>query len=316
MAKTLNILFLAAAKRLSLFERFQAACRLEGVDCRLFSYETSTQVPVAQVASVIEGKSWDDPALAADVREIVAKNQIHIIVPCVNRAVWLLSQWAADLERMGCFVVTSDEEVCRIFDSKRLTEEWFLRNGVQTPKWSPNSPLPWLLKPTFGAAARGQIHLNSREEFEKIRASVNLDDYVLQPFISGVEYTVDSYVSRACEVLGCVPRLRLAVADGEVVRSRTEEVPGLVERCKFILSHARFRGPITLQAIMADSQFWFLEINPRFGGGVILSIEAGADYPRLCVREALGRPVSAVEWRKGILMTRAYREMFFKEDQA
>ncbi len=78
--------------------------------------------------------------------------------------------------------------------------------------------------------------------------------------------------------------------------------------------HTRgFLGPITLQAIEGAGDPWFIEINPRFGGGVILSIEAGADYPRLLIREALGRPVEPVEWREGVLMTRAFREVFHEE---
>jgi carbamoyl-phosphate synthase large subunit len=280
---------------------------------QLFSYETAERVPVAQVATVLPGKLWDDPELAQDVARIVGRHQIHLIVPCVNRAALLLSRWAGDLRQQGCAAVVSDEEVCSTFDNKRLTEQWFLQHGVSTPLWSEQSPLPWLLKPIFGAASRGHIRIESRDDFARLRGSLDMNDYVLQPIVKGVEYTVDGYVSRSGEILGCVTRSRLAVADGEVVRSQTERVQELVRQSEALLRQGKFCGPITLQAIQAEGEFWFLEINPRLGGGVILSIAAGADYPRLCVREALGRAVAPVSWREGLLMTRAYREVFFEK---
>jgi carbamoylphosphate synthase large subunit len=77
-----------------------------------------------------------------------------------------------------------------------------------------------------------------------------------------------------------------------------------------ILAAGGFEGPITFQAIERDGRCWFIEGNLRFGGGVIVSIEAGADFAWLLVREALGRSVEPVSWREGVLMTRAYREVF------
>jgi carbamoyl-phosphate synthase large subunit len=312
MDNTFTVLFLAAGKRLSLFERFQLACRQEGVDPRLASYETTVHVPVAQVSSVVPGKSWDDPALKEDIQQIVKRQQVKLVIPCVNRAAVLLGQWANELQNLGCTVVASDADICRTFDNKRLAEQWFVDHGVLTPRWTRESPWPWIIKPVFGAASRGQFLVHSSEEFDRLSASLNLEEYLIQPFVPGVEYTVDAYVSRSHETLGCVPRRRLQVVDGEVVRSVTERNEGLIQDCQRILNRGGFRGPITLQAIEQEGRFWFLEINPRFGGGVILSMQAGAEYARLCVREALGRPVEPVTWRAGVLMTRAYREIFFE----
>jgi carbamoyl-phosphate synthase large subunit len=49
-------------------------------------------------------------------------------------------------------------------------------------------------------------------------------------------------------------------------------------------------GVITLQLFITDDgHVKFIEINPRFGGGVPLSIKAGADFPKWILRELLGQ---------------------------
>ena len=49
-------------------------------------------------------------------------------------------------------------------------------------------------------------------------------------------------------------------------------------------------GVITLQLFLtADDKVKFIEINPRFGGGVPLSIKAGANFPKWILQELLGR---------------------------
>ena len=81
-----------------------------------------------------------------------------------------------------------------------------------------------------------------------------------------------------------VPRVRLEVRSGEVVKSRTVK-QGLVIRETMVLLEALKRegsvaGPLTVQCFLSDNEgeISFIEINPRFGGGVPLSFAAGADY--------------------------------------
>ncbi|GAI75744.1 unnamed protein product, partial [marine sediment metagenome] len=52
-------------------------------------------------------------------------------------------------------------------------------------------------------------------------------------------------------------------------------------------------GVITLQLFLTgDDKVKFIEINPRFGGGVPLSIKAGANFPKWILQELLASKVS------------------------
>ncbi|MCK5472830.1 MAG: ATP-grasp domain-containing protein, partial [Planctomycetes bacterium] len=49
-------------------------------------------------------------------------------------------------------------------------------------------------------------------------------------------------------------------------------------------------GIITLQLFLTeDGRMKFIEVNPRFGGGVPLSIKAGANFPKWLLREMAGK---------------------------
>jgi len=311
--ETLRILFLGAAKRLSLFERFAAACREENTDLEILSYEDSHAVPVVALAKVIVGPRWDSPEFEPHLLSTLLEYSVRVVIPCMDAATVALSRAAPAVTATGCWSVVSSIEICSACENKVLAQRWFAEHDVRTPIWAPETPFPWMVKHVHGYGSRRQFLVHSKSEFDALKTRVPLEDYLVQPFVEGPEFTIDAYVSREGEVLGCVSRRRLEVAAGEVVRSVTERRPAILDEASRVLHTRGFLGPITLQAIEGAGGPWFIEINPRFGGGVILSIEAGADYPRFLIREALGRPVAPVEWREGVLMTRAFREVFHEE---
>ena len=58
-----------------------------------------------------------------------------------------------------------------------------------------------------------------------------------------------------------------------------------------------------------------MEINPRLGGGVITSIEAGADIPTYILKEYMGEAITpCTNWKANTLMTRYTKEVIFYAD--
>ena len=62
----------------------------------------------------------------------------------------------------------------------------------------------------------------------------------------------------------------------------------------------------------ANGKVYIFEINLRFGGGVPLSIAAGANLPRYVLEETLGLPVSAKlgQFKPNLLMLRYDQAVF------
>jgi carbamoyl-phosphate synthase large subunit len=114
-----------------------------------------------------------------------------------------------------------------------------------------------------------------------------------------------------------VPRKRLEVRRGEVSKgiiSKDARVIAVGNRVVDVLGECR--GVVTVQCMLTpESRVRVIEINPRFGGGVPLAIEAGADLPRWLMAEHLERPVTIdpLGYRDGLAMLR-YDQSVFVDD--
>jgi carbamoyl-phosphate synthase large subunit len=300
-----NILFLGAGKRYSLFERFYKAAREEDIPLSLYTYELMPYVHVSPISTVLEGVRFDSPDFIDDLKFIVESYEIQMIIPCMDSATVALSKLGLPQ------AIVSDIALCEIFNDKKATTAWFKRHGIKTPAIEPHIFLnqKTIVKDRFGYGSRNQIVVDNYTDYEVNKSKLTPGDYIFQQFIEGPEFTIDAYVDREGQYY-ISSRKRLLVSRGEVENSVTAFEPDLHVACQKILSIPGFRGPITLQAIKKDEEFWFIEINPRFGGGCILSIEAGMDTPRWLLREYIGKPIEPTLIKENLLMLRSSRETF------
>jgi carbamoyl-phosphate synthase large subunit len=79
------------------------------------------------------------------------------------------------------------------------------------------------------------------------------------------------------------------VSKGQVVKH-----PAIMrEAARLVETLGAGPGVITLQLFLTgDGKVKFIEINPRFGGGVPLSIKAGANFPKWIIQELLASKVN------------------------
>ena len=83
-------------------------------------------------------------------------------------------------------------------------------------------------------------------------------------------------------------------------------------------------GLITLQLFQTPrGKLKFVEINPRFGGGVPLSIQAGANFPKWILQEMLGKPLGGKKanipfdgFKDGLVMLRYDGEVWLENPKS
>jgi carbamoyl-phosphate synthase large subunit len=308
--KSIRMLFLGGARRISLAERFLDAAKRLNMEMTFYSYELNQYVPIASVAEIIVGLKWDDPKILEDLSEVIKKLSINIIIPSLDPATLIAAQLK---ERFAdVFIPVSSYNDCDTFFDKQKANTWFIENRFQIPEI--NNALPFIAKPKGGSASKGIIVVASEMEKTFFYEKYDASDYAIQRFINGEEYTIDCYVSMKRHILCVVPRKRIEVVSGEATRTITIRDEGIVELSRNILEKSKLIGPITIQCIkeMSTGNIFFIEINPRFGGGVICAIEAGADIPYLLLCDYSGNYLEPISnWQENVLMTRCYRETFF-----
>lgn len=320
MNSELNILFLGGAKRVSLAECFINTGRRKGLDIHIFSYELTQYVPICTVGTIINGFKWDDLRIFDHLLEIIIKYKINIIFPLVDPAITIASRLKYLSPKI--FIPCSDFDICNIMFDKKKAALWFSESDFPVPKdYSCEKEIdkyPVILKPQTGSASKGIKVIYNPIEFKEFEIQHDIEHYFIQQYFSpSTEYTVDCYVNKENEIISVVPRIRLEVAGGEVTKTITEKNLFLIELSKKILNKGQFQGPITIQFIkdIISGEMFVLEINPRFGGGVIASILAGADIISSIIEEHSGihtKIISTEKWNDKTLMTRYFKEVIFQ----
>jgi carbamoyl-phosphate synthase large subunit len=304
----INILFLGGAKRVSLAERFIEAGDLLGYEVFVLGYELEAYVPLAAIGKIIIGKKWNDPELLSHLNSTIAEFQIDIILPFVDPATIILSKFKPENPRT--FIPVSSAETCKIFFDKILANRWFIENTFPVPGFDEQFPL--IAKPAKGSASQGLIFIESNSDFIDFQKKYDSSSYLIQKKIIGNEYTVDCYVGKDREIKSVIPRIRIETTGGEVSRSKTIFHSEIIRISNEILKKASFSGPITIQFLKDEKGIYLMEINPRFGGGVIASIEAGANIPLFVLKDFLNLDIEPIkDFIENRLMVRANREFFF-----
>lgn len=309
----INVLFLGGAKRVSLAERFINVGREYNTEVKIFSYELQEQVPIACIAKVIIGLKWNDSSIFNHLKAVIQANSINIVLPFVDPAVEICSLLKKQIGN-SVNIPVSSEIICKTMFEKKKAAKWFEKQSLPTPNTFEvnNIKYPAILKPNTGSAAKGILIINNEYELKNVP---NINEYLIQEYIANnIEYTVDAFVSKKREVVTTVPRIRLETAGGEAIRSITICDNFIISLSNKILQLDEFYGPITIQFIrdVNNQQLYIMEINPRLGGGVILSIEAGANIPEMIIKDYLDIPIQkCTNWKSGVLMTRYFKEVFY-----
>jgi carbamoyl-phosphate synthase large subunit len=141
---------------------------------------------------------------------------------------------------------------------------------------------------------------------------------ILQEFIAGSEITTDLICDVNGDVLGIVSRKRIEVKSGEVLKGVTIYDRRIVDACLLIAKELPVIGPITIQCINCENKLYFTEINARLGGGIPLSIAAGANSPQWLLARAanIAIDIPAIgSYQTGLYLTRYNESFFLSEEQ-
>ena len=231
-------------------------------------------------------------------------------------------------EASGCRVLVSDPEVVDVCQDKRRTFAFLKANGFDAPVTQSvrralaadrNGQLAWpcFLKPWDGHAGKHNAVVRDRRELQFF--AKRIPNAICQELVEGIEYTCDVYVDFQKRVRCVVPRQRIEVRSGEVSKGRIvknarimDEVARVIERL------GAGPGVITLQLFRTKrDRLKIIEINPRFGGGVPLSIQAGADFPRWILQELAGRRprIGFDAFQDGLTMLRYDAEVWLESSE-
>lgn len=277
----MRILFTGVGRRIELIQAFRNASLVLHKDLKIYGAEMSGTAPALAYCDfsryVVSMRSTE---YIDNLLSVCLNDRIDLLIPTIDTDLLVLSENREKFEAQGTRVLISAPEMIRICRDKNDTSRFFEECGLHAPMpvkdWKEyNSGYPAFIKPKDGSSSINAFSAHTEDEL-KIYAQ-QIGDYVIQPYVSGHEYTIDIFCDWSGNPISIVPRERLQIRAGEVLKTRIDMDKTMIEESKTLCKAFKPCGPMTVQLIRDNRNIdWFIEINPRFGGGAPLSMQAGA----------------------------------------
>lgn len=321
------VLFTCIGRRVSLLRAFQKAAAELRLPVRFCGTDVTRLSPAFQLCdeSLLVSRTTQ-PEYIDQLLAIVRRLGVSLLVPTVDLDLRLLAESKPRFTELGCRVLVSDPDVIDACQDKRRTFEFLTHNGFDSPatmsvraalaadrrgelKW------PCFLKRWDGYAGLDNAVAHDRSELRFFARRI--PNPICQEYVEGEEYTCDVYVDFETRVRCVVPRLRIEVRSGEVSKSRVVKDSRIMAQARRVVELlGAGPGVITVQLFRTkDGRLRFNEINPRFGGGAPLSIQAGADFPKWILQELRGKEpqIAPGGFTNGLTMLRYDDEVWVQD---
>lgn len=289
----MNILLTAIGKRVQLIKHLKRSSKVFGTDI-------SEDAPAS---AFVDGfyivPTYDDGKYVEKLLEICKKEKINMLIPLFEIEYKILCSYRKEFKKINTILLLSNADVINCCNDKWETYKFFNSNGIKTPNsFIPqnipdNLDFPLIIKPRDGMGSSNVFLAHDIEDYNFYIKKVN--NAIIQKYIKGTEYTIDVLCDLDGKIISIVPRKRIEVRAGEVTKSRTVKDEKIINKTFDLCRKLRGIGPLTIQCIKdKNDDIYFIEINPRFGGGVPLTFEAGVDYGKMFKRIELGENIQPI----------------------
>jgi len=266
----------------------------------------------------------DYPQFPQVLMGLCKKEKVDYLVPTVTPEFFPIAEHANEFHELGVKILMSNTESVEKTYNKLLTSKELARANIPAPKFGDPSTesidslvdrvgFPMFLKPIRGSGSRGTSKVMDREDLEFVlkRAS----GLIAQEFLDGTEYTVDCLYDENSSLIAHVPRERIEVKAGYSVKGVTVKNSAMEKVSARIGKKFKLQYAACIQYIVGnDGTPKVVEINPRFSGGLSLSIEAsGINIPDVALRMLEGETFERLIYNEGVQMTRHFTDIYISD---
>lgn len=275
-----NVLVTSASKKIGLLKAIKKAANKISNEIKIFAGDTNPNALCKYFSDDFYLMPMTINSSKSDILKWCKKNNISAIVPTRDGELLFWANWKLDLLNNGIRVMVSGLQSVEICLDKLLFSSYCLKLNLPAI----NSDLRvdncdsncYVVKERYGAGSFS-IAINVNKE-SALKHSQTLENPLFQPFIHGMEISVDAYITQTGVVKGIVTRFRSIVDNGESVITESFFNELLYNELLDIFRKLNLYGHVILQIILdANNKIHIIECNSRFGGASTLSIEAGLD---------------------------------------
>lgn len=294
----MNILILSAGTRNKIIQYFKRAVGESG---KVVATDMCEFAPAVYEAD----KFYQVPRITAEgyidvIFDICKKESIDGVLSLIDPELSLLAKHQEGFAALGVTVIGSSYELCeRAFDKMKM-HAWFLDHGYKCARSYVDKEqfyrdveaglisYPVFVKPVCGSASIAISKAYNKETVEMLFAQRN--DLMIQEFLKGQEIGADVYIDMISgETVSIFTKKKIVMRAGETdkaVSFKDQKLFDLIERFS---KENGWLGQIDIDIFEVDGEYYFSEVNPRFGGGYPHAFECGCDHMALIKNNLQGK---------------------------
>ena len=278
----MNILVTGVGRRVELLQAFRQAALKLNIDLKIYGADMAGTAPALAYCDYTRKVcAMRAPQYIQQLVDICVADKIDLVMPTIDTDLLVLSRNVDEFKKVGTRVLISKPDKILICRDKNNTGEFFESCGLKAPKTyndykSYPGPYPCFIKPKDGSSSINAFKVEDKDELEVYAGQV--EDYIIQPFVEGREFTIDIFCDFDGNPVFITPRERVQVRAGEVLKTKIYMDRTMIEESKKLCEAFKPCGPLTVQLIQDKNtgDNYYIEINPRYGGGAPLGMKSGA----------------------------------------
>lgn len=206
-----------------------------------------------------------------------------------------LSSLEPKLYELGCTIIGVNNAIAKICLDKYAFAGYAKEKGILSPKTFLNEEIllavenesilyPLISKARLGMGSKGLSVIYNKEQLYQHIERERLEgvEYIYQEMVMGQEFGVDIVNNLEREYYGCCVKKKLEMKNGETNIAQIESSQAFERIARNLSSCIKHIGNIDCDLILSnDGLLYVIDINPRFGGGYIFSLQAGLNVPLL-----------------------------------
>ena len=294
----MNILILSCGTRNKVVQSFKEAFGEEGrviaTDCNPYApalYEADAYYVVPRMTA---------PGYIDVVYDICKKENITGVLSLIDPELSLLAKHQQEFGAMGVQVIGSSYELC-----ERTLNKWemycFMKEqGIACAKsyidlevFLEEEKQGKISYPVFVKPAKGSASMQIAKAYDRQTAEFLFHQgefMMIQEYMTGQEIGVDCYIDLISrEVVSIFAKKKLLMRAGETDKAVSFKDEKLFEKVEEFVKCNGFTGQIDIDIFEQDGEYYFSEVNPRFGGGYPHAYACGADHMTLIKNNLCGR---------------------------
>ena len=315
-----HILLLNARRRVFIAKVMDKYLQRYYKEYEIVSSDTDKLDPIAYAVKCFKVlPKIEDRGFKGELLKFIKEDNIKGIILWNNKDFKYINNIKRDIEQLDCKILIPEKEKFEICYDKRKTNDFLCRHNIPTPRTylSVNDvkKFPVIIKPYDGA---GNMNIHKAEDREQLKLFVKITpNPIIQEYIEGTHYTIDTYTDRKLNGFCVVPRERIKVRDAEVVIAKIQMKENLLKIGKLVSEKFATNGPMNIQVIEDNNGIpYVIDMHCRFGGGTDLTIKAGANFHEWMIQDVLGMQEShEFKINDKLIMTRYLHSIFIDSEK-